>query len=253
MISIFGNVIYYDDKKIAEYCSVILGQQSLKVKEYEILSDKSTKLDLKFIGGDLKGSKKYTAEVQESLLYNCGNFEKSLNGRDDFFDFTTKEFDIQTIGRGSIIKFNGFMFVPQEFDITQTIEKFKPFLMDSISSEIVDETEQKVFKTFFESTDTKIPIILELEDALMCSKLISSNMLIEYEDLEEFEELEITIVARVTSTQLVGKNKPFYDPLKDFMKLNRSLRRSISERTEGLYEIYAEQDYKIIEVIAIYQ
>lgn len=253
MISIFGNVIYYDDKKISEYCSVILGQQSLKVKEYEVQSDKSAKLDLKFIGGDLKGSKKYTAEVQESLLYNCDNFEKSLNGRDDFFDFTTKEFDIQTIGRGNIIKFNGYMFVPQEFDITQTIQKFKPFLMDSISSEIVDETEQKVFKTFFESTDTKIPIILELEDALMCSKLISSNVLIEYEDLEEFEELEITIVARVTSTPLVGKNKPFYDPLKDFMKLNRSLRRSISERTEGLYEIYADQDYKTIEVIAIYQ
>ena len=35
MISIFGNVIYYDDKKISEYCSIILGQQSLKVKEYE--------------------------------------------------------------------------------------------------------------------------------------------------------------------------------------------------------------------------
>jgi len=235
VISIFGNVIYYDDKKISEYCSVILGQQSLKVKEYEILSDKSTKLDLKFIGGDLKGSKKYTAEFQESL------------------DFTTKEFDIQTIGRGNIIKFNGYMFVPQEFDITQTIQRFKPFLMDSISSEIVNETEKQVFKTFFESTDTKIPIILELDDALMCSKLISPNMLIEYEDLEEFEELEITIVARVTSTSLVGKNKPFYDPLKDFMKLNRSLRRSIDERTEGLYEIYTDQDYKTIEVLAIYQ
>lgn len=253
MISIFGNVIYYDDKKISEYCSVILGQQSLKVKECEVLSDKSAKLDLRFIGGDLKGSKKYTAEVQESLLYNCDNFEKLLNDRDDFFDFTTQKPDIKTIGRGSIIKFNGYMFVPQEFDITQTIDKFKPFLMDSISSEIVDKTEQKLFKTFFESTNTKIPITLELEEALMCSKLISSNMLIEYENLEEFEELEITIIARITSTSLVGKNKPFFDPLKDFMKLNRSLRRSISERTEGLYEIYAGQDYKTIEVIAIYQ
>ena len=112
MISIFGNVIYYDDKKISEYCSVILGQQSLKVKEYEVQSDKSTKLDLRFIGGYLKGSKKYTAEVQESLLYNCDNFEKLLNDRDDFFDFTIKQFDIKTIGRGSIIKFNGYMFVP---------------------------------------------------------------------------------------------------------------------------------------------
>lgn len=33
-----------------------------------------------------------------------------------FFDFTTKKFNIKTIGRGSIIKFNGYMFVPQKFD-----------------------------------------------------------------------------------------------------------------------------------------
>ncbi len=37
------------------------------------------------------------------------------------------------------------------------------------------------------------------------------------------------------------------------MKLNRSLRRSMGERTEGLYKIYANQDYKTIEVLAIYQ
>ena len=210
----------------------------------------ATTNDATFLG-DFSGERRYlpvkvnSENIELPIMYDVEKFP--------ILETITKEFDIQTIGRGSIIKFNGFMFVPQEFDITQTIEKFKPFLMDSISSEIVDETEQKVFKIFFESTDTKIPIILELEDALMCSKLISSNMLIEYEDLEEFEELEITIVARVTSTPLVGKNKPFYDPLKDFMKLNRSLRRSISERTEGLYEIYADQDYKTIEVIAIYQ
>ncbi len=107
---------------------------------------------MKFIGGDLKGSKKYTAEVQESLLYNCDNFEKLLNGRDDFFNFTTKE-----------------------FDATQTIQRFKPFLMDSISSEIANETEKKVFKTFFELTDAKIPIMLGPDDMLMCSKLIFSS------------------------------------------------------------------------------
>ncbi len=39
-------------------------------------------------------------------------------------------------------------------------------------------------------------------------------MLIEYADLEEFEELEITIVARVISISLVGRNKPFHDSLK---------------------------------------
>ena len=55
----------------------------------------------------------------------------------------------------------------------------------------------------------------------MCSKLISTNMLIEHDDLEEFEDPDITIVVRVISTSLVSKDKPFYDSLKDFIKLNR--------------------------------
>lgn len=231
----------------------MLGQQSLKIKEYEISSDTSAKLNLRVIGGDLQGSKKYTAEVQESLLYNCENFEKMLDDREEYFDFTTEQFDIKTIGRGHIIKFNGNMMVPEEFDITQTIQRLKPYLMGAISSGTMDETEKMALEFFFESEDAKIPIITKCDDIIMCSKLASSNLLITYEDLEEFEDLEITIVARVTSALLVDRNKSFYDPLKDFMKLYRSLRRSMGERTEGLYEIYADQDYKAIEVLLIYQ
>lgn len=253
MVRIFGNLIYYDEKKISDYSSIMLGQQNFKIKEYEISSNASGRVGFKIVGGDLQGSQKYTAEVQESLLYNCENFEKMLNDREDYFDFTTEQFDLETIGRGDIIKFNGNMVVPQEFDITQTIQRFKPYLMDSISSDTMDETEKMALEFFFESEDAKIPIITKCDDIIMCSKLASSNLLITYEDLEEFEDLEITIVARVTSALLVDRNKSFYDPLKDFMKLNRSLRRSMGERTEGLYEIYADQDYKAIEVLLIYQ
>lgn len=253
MIIIFGNVIYYDDKKVSDYISIILGNHDLKINKYEFLSDNSGKIDLKVIGADLKGSKKYIAEVKESMLYNCNRFEALLKDRDDFFDCTIESFDIQTIGRSNIVKLNGYIYVPEEFDMTQTIQKFKPLLMDSISTDCQGETEKKLFQTFFESKDTKIPVKIESDDYILCSKLNSSNMIIEYEELEEFEELETTIIARTMSTTLVNKNKPFYDPLKDFVKLNRSLRRSIGERTDGLYEIYSDVDYKSVEIIAIYQ
>ena len=253
MIIIFGNVIYYDDKKISDYSSIILGNHDLKVNNYEFQSQNSGILDLKYIVAGLKGSKKYTAEVKESILYNCKRFESLLRDRDDFFDFTIESFDIKTIGRSNIVKFNGLINVPEEFDMTQTIQKFKPLLMDSISTDFQNETEKKLFQTFFESNDTKIPVIIELGDYKACSKLNSSNMLIEYEELEEFEELETTIIARTLSADLVSKTKPFYDPLKDFVKLNRSLRRSVGERTDGLYEIYTDVDYKAIEILAIYQ
>ncbi|NLX75614.1 MAG: hypothetical protein GXZ13_07320 [Synergistaceae bacterium] len=254
MIDIFGNVIYYDEKKIMEYSSVITRQHHLTIKEYEISDDKSAHMNLKVFGGDLKGSKKYKAEVKESLLYNCVAFEKLLNGREDFADFVeSSKWDINTIGRGFIIKFNGYMNVPEEFDITQTIQRFKPMLMDSIVNDGMDETEKKAFKSFFEVSDVKIPVLIDIEDSLICSKLVGNNMLVEYEDLDEYEDLEVTIIARVTSNNLIDMKKPFYDPLKDFMKLNRTLRRNMSERAEGLYEIYADQNYKTVEILAIYQ
>ena len=84
----FGNVVYYDKKKIDEYRSVIKGQRNLEVEEYEVSNDKGIQVDLKAFGADAKASKTYKAKVQESLLYNCDEFEKLLSGRDDYFDFT---------------------------------------------------------------------------------------------------------------------------------------------------------------------
>lgn len=253
MIIIFGNVIYYDDEKISDYSSMILGHHDLKVDEYEIYSENSGKFGIKFIEADLNGSKKYTAKVKESMLYNCHYFESLLENREDYFDCTIKSFDLQTIGRSNIIKFEGFIYVPEEFDIVQTIQKFRHLFMDTITSDFENETEKEFLKTFFESKDTKIPVVIELGNFIMCSKLNSSKMIIEYEELEEFEELDVTIIARTISTSFVNKTKPFYDPLKDFIKLNRSLRRSVGERTEGLHEIYSDTDYKTIEILAIYQ
>lgn len=66
-------------------------------------------------------------------------------------------------------------------------------------------------------------------------------------------DLEVTIIARATSNNLIDMEKPFYDPLKDFMKLNRTLRRTMGKRTESLVEIYADQNYIMVEVLAIYQ
>ena len=63
----------------------------------------------------------------------------------------------------------------------------------------------------------------------------------------------LLIKADASSCGLVKSQKAFYDPLKDFMTLNRVMRRSIEGRTDGLNEIYADKDYRTIEVLAIYQ
>ena len=110
---------------------------------------KGVQIDLKAFGADAKANKTYKAKVQESLLYNCDEFEKMLTGRDDFFDFTQSEnYDLITMRRGTIIKFDGYIKVPEEFDYTQTIDRFKPLLVASIVNDSMDKSEQDAIKSF---------------------------------------------------------------------------------------------------------
>ncbi|MCR2022624.1 hypothetical protein NSB04_23360, partial [Blautia pseudococcoides] len=139
------------------------------------------------------------------------------------------------------------------FDLTQTIGKLKPMIINSIIDENMDESEQTALTAFFDTSNTKIPVLIDYQDELMCSKLVSNNMLIKYEELEEYEDLEATIIARITSSNTINVTKPYYDPLKDFMALNRTVRRGMGSRTEGLYEIFADRDYRTVEILAIYQ
>lgn len=64
-------------------------------------------------------------------------------------------------------------------------------------------------KAFLVTSDTKIPVLINFDELLMCSKLISNNMLVKYEDMEEYEELEVTIIARITSSNMVNAKKLF--------------------------------------------
>ena len=250
----FGNIIYYDKKKIDEYKAIMNGQRNLEVTEYEVVSDKGMQVGLKALGFDGKASKTYKATMQESLLYDCDEFERMLEGRDDFFDFTeSSEHDLSTMRRGYIIKFEGYFKVPEEFDMTHTIDKFKALIISSMIDDGMGESDQELVKAFLKTSDTKVPLLIDLEDQLLCAKLASSNLLIKYEEMEEYEELEVTIVARIISSNSISPKKAFYDPLKDFMTLNRTLRRSMGERGEGLMEICADRDYRMLEVLAIYQ
>ena len=84
----FGKIIYYDKKTIAEYKSIINGKPNLEIEEYDVSNDRGINADLKLVSADVKASKSYKARVQESDLYDCDQFEKSLVGRDDYYDFT---------------------------------------------------------------------------------------------------------------------------------------------------------------------
>ena len=180
------------------------------------------------------------------MLLVCNEFENVLNEKQvDYSDFTiSDQYDISTTPRGYIIKFNGILEIPEGFYVSETLHTYKRFF--------VDESEE--LAALIEGKSPSIPLLMELDNNLLCTKIDIDKLKINYVELEDYGNIDVTILARMISSNKISKNKAIYDPLKDYITLNRQLRRQFAnDRPEELAEIFADDDYYAIEVIAMYQ
>lgn len=252
----FSKLIYYDKDRIDEFISLIKEQNRTDISEIRRAKKKSGKADFKVFGAEAEENTSYTASVKQSLLLELFEFEKTLEKREDYFDFFKNEYSMETIGRGNIIKMWGTITVPEAFDLPHTLKRFKPFLITSMQSDKdFDDDSLVAMDALINSDDeTKIPVVLEHGEVLMSAMLNSKHLKCSFEELEDIEDDEVTVIARTANTGIINKTKAYYDPLKDFMSLNRAMRRSmINDRGEGLEALYLEKDYFKIEIVAIYQ
>lgn len=249
----FGKVIYFDSKKFNDYFAIATGNKIAEIEHMQVSNDKGVGLSSPILSAEIKGSKSYEANIKESLLFDIDNFEKKLEQREDFFDFILKDYDVTTINRGNIIKFNGFVNVPIEFDMTHMIGQFKPMLTQEITSEM-PSSEAEAFKSFFNVCNPQIPIATQINDNVLISLIEADNLQIQYTELEEYETIEVTILARIVTSTSIDKSKAIFDPLKDFIRMNRATRREfMAERPDGLKAIFSKSNYRKIEIITIYQ
>lgn len=249
----FGKVIYFDEATINDYKALITGKPGLKIEEYSVSNDKGLSADFKVLGADVKSAKSYTAKIQESNLYDCAEFEKLLSGRDDFYDITANpDYDISTIPNKCIIKVEGFIEIPEEFDMVKLIDAFKPMLLNANQFGGLEKDKREALEVIFANAQaTKIPIQLDSDSALLCGKLLQQNLQIDYEELSDFDD-EVTVLARVI-TPVLDKTKAYYDPLKDFMKLNRMMRKAINKSGNQFTPLFADTNYRTIEILAVYR
>lgn len=136
------------------------------------------------------------------------------------------------------------MEISEGFYVSETLHKYKSFFINKD-----DE-----FAALLEDKTPSIPLLVELDKNLLCAKININNLKIDYVELEDYENIEVSIFARTISNNRISKNKAIYDPLKDYITLNRQLRRQFADgRPKELAEIYADEDYYVIEIIAMYQ
>lgn len=253
----FKNMIYFDEKKVAEYKAILVGQKHVNVKNIKISSSKSLNAKFPIVSGGMGGTNEMEGELLNNLVLDCNEFEELLQEKDGeyFFNLTKEDYDIETIPKSSIISFEGSLNIPNEFDIMELITQFKPMLMNSMN---LDNTqEEEIIKKIFEKENTKIPVFIKgstLNGWIGFTKLISTDLVIGMEALEDYEEEEVTFIAKISSKKHYKDNPIIvFDIMKDLFSMSRGLRRQMGQdEIEGIENIKSCNDTLILEILAIY-
>lgn len=154
--------------------------------------------------------------------------------------------------RASIGKMQTKFYIPEEFDYIELINIFKPIIMSSLD---VKESEQDLYDAFLGNTKADIPIIMEYDNKSIFGKLDMRFLNEDYNQLEEYESEEVTVLFKLNSHD-TGNKVTLFDPLKDFIKLNRTMRRSPdlkSSYTKEFSPIIINGPVIKVEVLAIYK
>ena len=249
----FGKMVYYDAKAISEYSSFAAGKKQAVMEAYSNERGLDAQVGAPPLYVGIKNNTVLNYRATNSLLLECNQFEKLLDGRDDFLDFTISDrYDITTAERSTIIKFNGFPEIPEQFDLIQVLDRFRPFLNASIDATNLEAHNKEVVRALFNGNNSfTVPVVFDLDNHILCGKAHNNNLLVPYEEMEEMADESVTVLARLSS-MMIPAEKNYYDPLKDFMHLNRAMRKKAPQRIEGMEKLYVDGEYRNIEILAIY-
>ncbi len=252
----FGHLIYFNNDKVSEYNAIILNNDIIEYNSIEVTKEKAGEADVKLLKGGKKSVESYHGTIIKNDMITCNNFMNNLCDSDNYIDFVDGnfEYDSSYLSRGNIIRIESNILIPEKFDIFKLWDSYKEYFNSELMATINKEDYNK-FGKIFETKELKIPVSINIEDNIGCSQLISSLLKCDYETLETLEYDDVVILAKVISPKK-RKEREIFNPLTDFLSLNRMIRRigNVEENLPNeLSKIYVENDYVSLEILAIYQ
>lgn len=246
----FRTFVYIDVEKLTDYLAV-LGRRGGSRGP-----DASLKGKLNFGVGSLEAGISSAKPREEAMSYAEAYelFERDLRDceGDDYFDVLEDDCDMSTIPPMSIVRCSGYVGVPESFDMFAMISEYlEPLKNAGALSLDGDPATNEFALSFFEQANADIPIVIDGNEVLISSKLKASNFVEgNYQALESLDGDELVVLCKVHS--LVRADRVvIFDPAKDFLRLNRAMRRSM-QKTSGLEPIEEDGPVLKAEIIAIY-
>lgn len=247
----FRSFIYLDVKKLDEYLS-ITGEVDKTRK-----TTKSRKVGFGANAGIASANVEFTSESDSSHQLGPAAqyklFENALieYANEGYFDNLTQDVDLLTVPPMTIVRTQGILGIPDAFDVYKMMEEYAPMMYQlGVLESSLNNKETKFVLGLFKNASYDTPAIIDCEGTRISIKLKSQYIEGGYEALEDCLDDEITVLYKVTAVRTEG-DVVIFDPMKDFIKLNRTLRRNM-ERNEQTQPITTGAPIVKAEVLAIY-
>lgn len=254
----FGTMLYYNKQKVQENLELVSRKKTIQLSKITVESDKNVGLNVGVVDLGAKGRTSIEGEYRENAMLDCLSLEAQLKGRDDFFDFVEGDisYTLSTVPASSIIKIRGVLGIPDGADLINLAEQFWPHILESI--ECRDAQERELLNTVLGKNKIRLPMLAEVEGQeeykLLFSKLRFTNFLIDVDELEEYENSEVTILGRVLcKKEIRDSGYVAYDIYRDFLGLNRALRKEIKpDENLPFKNIELEESFVEVDIIGMY-
>lgn len=250
----FRSFVYLDEDKLYAYKKLIdngvVRPSSIQSKKTKTASAGIRQATVSYVNEE-----QTVIDVEKDPFWDYDRFELSLAELEgeDFFDLVMNEdqYDLMSIPPMKIIKLMGTIEIPEEFDLLNLIENYKPLLMNSIINDSDDAT--LFAKAVFNNTSADIPVEVDCGDVTVVGRLNTKWLCEDYTALEEYSEQEVVLLCKI-----IGVNRndkvTIFNPLKDFIKLNRAMRRAGKfEPGQGFDPIVINGPVVKVEFIALYK
>lgn len=251
----FRTFIYLDEEKLYAYKRLIEGKNEPRLKDVTKKKSAGITADFGQVGLNAATETSVSGEYQRDVEFDYDRFEiglETLDGEDYFDCVLNYDYDLTTIPSMKIIRICGGLLIPESFDVVTLFQQFMPLLMGQVPT--ASEIEEGALQTYLGNARADIPFIVECDDITVSGKLNAKNLLEDYTALEEYEDQEVYLLCKVIGVSRKEKVEIF-DPLKDFIKLPRAVRRSkdMKGETMGLEKISVDGPVLKVEVIAMYK
>lgn len=251
----FRSFIYLDEDKLYTYKRQVDGKNAPQPRSISKKNTVGFSAGLTGFGMNGTTETSINVEFEKDVSLDYDYFELQLGRYDgeDYFDCVlSADYDLTTIPAMKILRICSSFIIPEAFDAINLIDQFRPMLLGQIETKSAGE--QEALESILGKGSADIPFVVELDNITISGNLNSKYLFEEYANLDEYVDQDVYMLCKVVG--MVQKDMvEIFDPLKDFIRLPRSMRRQITTggNTVGINKISVQGPVLKVEVIAIYK